>query len=100
MKKLLLIALAVFAINVMAVEDGAMLFKKCAACHGINAQNKALGKSEVINTWNSKKIKEALNGYKAGTFGGAMKGIMKGQVSSLNEEQIKTLSEYIPTLKK
>lgn len=100
MKKILLAALAVLAINAMAADDGATLFKKCAGCHGINAQKKALGKSEVINTWTSKKIVSALQGYKAGTFGGPMKGIMKAQAGSLNDEQIKVLANYIPTLKK
>ncbi len=100
MKKILLAALAVFALNAMAADDGATLFKKCAGCHGANAQKKALGRSEVINTWKSDKIMSALLGYKAGTFGGAMKGIMKGQTASLTKEQIKTLANYIPTLKK
>ncbi|MDX1808535.1 MAG: c-type cytochrome [Sulfurospirillaceae bacterium] len=100
MKKLLLIALSVFALNAMAADSAEMLFKKCTACHGLNAEKKALGKSEIINKWDSKKIEAALNGYKKGTFGGAMKGIMKGQVANLNEAQIKTLAEYIPTLKK
>jgi len=100
MKKLLLAALAVLAINAMAADDGATLFKKCAGCHGMNAQKKALGRSEVINTWTSDKIVSALKGYKAGTFGGPMKGIMKGQVGSLNDDQIKALANYIPTLKK
>ncbi len=100
MKKVLLAALAVFALNAMAADNGATLFKQCAGCHGANAQKKALGRSEVINTWKSGKIESALNGYKAGTFGGAMKGIMKGQASRLNEKQIKILAKYIPTLKK
>jgi len=100
MKKLILATFALFAINAMAAESGAMLFKKCSACHGMNAEKKALGKSEIINTWDSKKIEEALNGYKAGTFGGAMKGIMKGQVAPLNKVQIKAVAEYITTLKK
>jgi cytochrome c553 len=100
MKKLLLAALAVFAINAMAADDGATLYKKCAGCHGVNAQKKALGKSEVINEWKSDKIVSALNGYKDGTFGGSMKGIMKGQVAGLNKDQIKALADYIPTLKK
>ncbi len=100
MKKILLAALAVFALNAMAADDGATLFKKCAGCHGANAQKKALGRSEVINTWKSDKIMSALLGYKAGTFGGAMKGIMKGQTARLTKEQIKTLANYIPTLKK
>ena len=100
MKKLLIAALAVFAINAMAADDGATLYKKCAGCHGINAQKKALGKSKVINTFKSDMIVTALKGYKDGTYGGSMKGIMKGQVNSLNDDQIKALAKYIPTLKK
>ena len=99
MKKILLAALAVLAINAMAADDGAALFKKCAGCHGANAQKKALGRSEVINTWTSDKIVSALKGYKAGTYGGPMKGIMKAQVGSLNDDQIKALASYITTLK-
>ncbi|MCF6172328.1 MAG: c-type cytochrome [Campylobacteraceae bacterium] len=100
MKKLILLALAGFAINAMAASDGATLFKNCAGCHGANAQKKALGRSQVINEWKSDKIVSALSGYKKGTYGGAMKGIMKSQASKLSAEQIKTLAKYIPTLKK
>ena len=100
MKKLLIAALAVFAINAMAADDGATLYKKCAGCHGVNAQKKALGKSKVINTFKSDMIVTALKGYKDGTYGGSMKGIMKGQVNSLSDDQIKALANYIPTLKK
>ena len=100
MKKLLIAALAVFAINAMAADDGATLYKKCAGCHGVNAQKKALGKSQVINTFKSDMIVTALKGYKDGTYGGPMKGIMKGQANSLDDDQIKALAKYIPTLKK
>jgi len=100
MKKLLLIALAGLAINAMAASDGATLFKSCAGCHGAQAEKHALGKSHVINEWKSDKIESALNGYKAGTYGGAMKGIMKSQAGRLSEDQIKILAKYIPTLKK
>ncbi len=100
MKKLLLIALAGFAINAMAASDGATLFKNCAGCHGVNAEKKALGRSQIINEWKSDKIESALIGYKKGTYGGVMKGIMKTQAARLSDEKIKTLSKYIPTLKK
>jgi len=100
MKKLLVIALAGFAINAMAASDGAELFKNCAGCHGAQAQRKALGRSAIINTWKSDKIESALIGYKKGTFGGAMKGVMKSQASRLSDKNIKVLAKYIPTLKK
>ncbi len=75
------------------------LFAKCAGCHGQKAEKKALGMSKIIVNLSSKEIENALNGYKKGTFGGAMKSIMQGQVHSLSEKDIKELADYIPTLK-
>ena len=74
------------------------LFSKCAGCHGNKAQNKALGVSHAIAGWDAKKIENALNGYKTGTYGGSMKNIMKGQVIMLKESDIKALAEYISKL--
>lgn len=78
--------------------DAKKLFNKCAGCHGNKAQNKALGVSHVIAGWDAKKIEHALKGYKAGTYGGAMKGVMKTQASSLSDDDIKALAEYISKL--
>ena len=47
---------------------------KCAGCHGANGE------------------KAALNGYKAGTFGGAMKGMMEAQVKALSDADIDALA--------
>ncbi len=91
-KSLLLIPALVAALN---AADGADLFKKCAACHGAHGEKHALGKSKVINTMSAAEIEIALHGYRDGTYGGAMKGLMKGQVASLTPEQIKTIAEYI-----
>lgn len=78
--------------------DAAKLFQVCAGCHGADASKAALGKSQIIKGWSSQKIKDALNGYKAGTYGGAMKGIMTGQVSKLGDAEIEALSEHISKL--
>jgi cytochrome c553 len=75
--------------------DAKSLYTACSACHGQNAEKAALGKSQIIKGWSSEKIIEALNGYKDGTYGGAMKGIMKGQVATKSEDEIKALAEYI-----
>ena len=90
-----ILGLGVVAVVNLSAASGENLFNKCKACHGANAQKKALGKSEVIKGWESQKIQDALNGYKNGTYGGAMKGIMKGQVMSLKDEDIKALADYI-----
>ncbi len=80
-------------------EDGKKLYISCAGCHGAKAEKKALGASKVIAGWDANKVEEALKGYKAGTYGGAMKGVMQGQAAKLNEAQIKALAKYISTLK-
>ena len=78
--------------------DPAKVFKVCSSCHGANGEKSALGKSKVIKGWSAQKVTDALNGYKDGTYGGAMKGLMKSQVKMLNSEKIEVLSKYISTL--
>lgn len=98
MKKIAL-TLLVASVSLMAA-DGAALYKKCVSCHGAKAEKKALGKSEVINTWSAAQIEEALNGYKAGTRNvHGMGALMKGQAAALSEDDIKALSAYIAGLK-
>ncbi len=100
MKKLAVVALAsVTAISLMAA-DGASLYKKCAGCHGMNGEKKALGKSAPIKGWSKEEIVKALKGYKAGTrnvYGMGM--LMKGQVAGLSDAEIEALAEYISNLK-
>jgi len=79
-------------------KTGASVFIKCSACHGKNAEKSALGKSKIIKGWGASKIAAAINGYKDGTYGGVMKGVMKGQASSLSDDDIKLVSEYISKL--
>jgi cytochrome c553 len=78
--------------------DGKTIFKACIGCHGVSAEKPALGKSKVIKGWDAAKVEEALNGYKNGTYGGAMKALMKGQASKLSDNDIKAVAEYISKL--
>ncbi len=80
------------------VDEGKTLYIKCAACHGSNGEKAALAKSQIIKGWSVAKVTEALNGYKNGTYGNAMKAVMKGQASGLSDTQIKSLAEYISSL--
>jgi cytochrome c len=80
-------------------SNGKLLFvQKCASCHGQKAEKMALGKSQVIAGWEASAVEAALIGYREGTYGGPMKGLMAGQVKVLDEAQIKALSDYISTL--
>jgi len=79
----------------LGASDGAALFKKCAACHGAAGEKAALGKSRIINTLPSDEIATALKGYQDGSYGGAMKALMKGQVATLQADDIEAIATFI-----
>jgi len=89
MKKIIL-TLLLMGSSVFAASFGA-----CAACHGAKAEKKALGKGKVIAGWKADRVFKALKGYKDGTYGGAMKAVMKGQVARLSEADMKQLADTI-----
>jgi cytochrome c len=98
MKNLLLLLGLSIMLN---ASEGSELFKKCAACHGLNGEKPALGKSEIISSWKSEKTVAALTEYKAGKRNiKGMGPLMKSQTAALSEKDIKTLGDYIATLKK
>ena len=66
---------------------------KCTGCHGDNLEKVALGKSKKVNEMTKADIETALKGYKDGTYGGPMKGMMKGQVATMSEEDMKAIAE-------
>ncbi len=85
-----------------AADDnkGKALYAKCAGCHGADGKTKALGKSAVIAGQPAEEIEKKLKEYKAGTRNVAGMGmLMKGQVASLSDEDIKVLAQYIASLK-
>lgn len=98
MKKLTILVATLFAATLMA-NDGAGLYKKCASCHGVNAEKKALNKSEAIQGWDKAKLVTALTGYQDGSYGKAMKGLMKTQLKGYDAAKIDAVAEYITTLK-
>ncbi len=95
----IVLGLAVLGATSLAATDGVALYKKCAGCHGVNGEKKALGKSMIIKGWEKEKTIAALKGYKDGSYGGTMKGLMKGQVMSLSDEQIELIAKFIATKK-
>ena len=80
------------------VTGAGLYAQRCASCHGKDAKKSALNVSQPIAGWSSTKLKDALNGYKDGTFGGKMKGLMQGQSKPLSDADIKLLSDYISIL--
>ncbi len=99
MKKIVL-TLAIAAASTLLAADGAALYKKCAACHGLKGEKKALNKSAVIQGWTKAQLVDSMKGYKAGTYGGPMKGLMKGQLGAgYDDAGIEAVAEYITTFK-
>jgi cytochrome c553 len=99
MKAIVLAALVALVSHSVAA-DGAALYKKCASCHGVNAEKSALGKSKIITSMSLEENIAALKGYKDGTYGGPMKALMKGQVGNYTDEEIQAVAEYVVGLGK
>ena len=72
----------------MAAVNGAA----CASCHGANFEKHALGKSKVVSEMTHAEIATALKGYKDGSYGGPMKGVMKGQVGRYSDADLDAYS--------
>lgn len=76
-------------------KTGKELYKKCSGCHGSDGKKKALNVSKDINSMGTVKVIDALLGYKNGTYGGKMKGVMVGQMKDLSKNDIHKIAEYI-----
>jgi len=93
MKKIVIASIATLALATasMAAVNG----KACTSCHGADWGKKALGKSKVVKDLTHAEIATALKGYKAGTFGGPMKGLMKGQVAKYSDADLEAFAQTI-----
>ena len=67
----------------------------CTGCHGTKFEKKALGTSKIVKDMSKDDIIKALKGYKDGSYGGAKKAIMKGQVAALSDADIAALADAI-----
>ncbi|MBY0540637.1 MAG: c-type cytochrome [Arcobacteraceae bacterium] len=70
-------------------------YAKCAACHGANGEKAALGKSKIIKDLSKADFVSALKGYQDGTYGGAQKGLMVGQVKDMTEATMNEIADTI-----
>lgn len=97
MKRLLIVlSLALFVATgfaAYAASDGATLYARCKGCHGADGSKAQDGM--IIKGKSSAELEQAMQGYKAGTFGGAKKGMMTAVAKKLSDEDIKTLADYM-----
>jgi len=89
MKKIILLT------SILACAAFANPYAKCVACHGANGEKVALGKSKIIKDMTKAEIVASMKGYKDGTYGGAMKALMKAQVASLSDADIEAIANQI-----
>jgi len=92
MKKIITSIVAITATTALmaGVNAGA-----CKCCHCQDWSKAALGKSKNGSTMSHADIATALKGYKAGTYGGPMKGLMKGQVAKYSDADLDAFSATI-----
>jgi len=91
MKKILVL-LSFIGIGAMATDIN---LAACKGCHGLNWERSALMKSKIVKDLTKEEIQESLTGYKNGTYGGPMKGVMIGQLAKYSEEDIKLIVDKI-----
>ncbi|MFZ7240052.1 c-type cytochrome [Avibacterium avium] len=78
------------------LEHSQKIFNRsCAMCHGKQGERSALNQSAIINSLKTEEIITALEKRKAGEIVGAGNAAK----SRLSENDIKSLAEYIPSLK-
>ena len=70
-------------------------YAKCVSCHGANGEKVALGKSKIIKDMTKAEFIAAMKGYKDGSYGRAMKGLMKAQVAGLSDADIEKIANKI-----
>jgi cytochrome c553 len=79
-------AMLALGTGMMVAQDGATLYKKCAMCHGANGEGKmgpAIAGKDVTSV--------LMNGGK--------KAPHTGHFAGLTDDQIKTLADYVKSLK-
>ena len=80
-------------------DAGKALYAKCSGCHGADGKTKAMGKAPMLAGQSAEDIASHIAGYKAGTRNEHGLGmLMKGQVASLSEDDVKAISAYIAGL--
>jgi len=93
MKKIIIASIATLAL--VTAASAAVNGKACAGCHGAHFEKKAMGKSKVVADMSHADIAAAIKGYKTGTYGGPMKGLMKGQVAKYSDADLDAFAHTI-----
>ena len=89
------ITTAIIALGATSALMAGVNAAACKGCHGQNWEKHALGKSKIVANMSHADIATAVKGYKAGTYGGPMKGLMKGQVAKYSNADLEAFAQTI-----
>jgi len=93
MKKIVITSVATLALATASMAG--VNSKACAGCHGAHFEKHAMGKSRIVKDLTHAEIATALKGFKAGTYGGPMKGLMRGQVARYSDDELEAFAQTI-----
>jgi len=93
MKKIVITS--VLALALASTLTAGVVAGKCMGCHGKSFEKKAMGRSAIVAEMTHANIAVALKGYKDGSYGGPMKGLMKGQVARYSDADLDAFSHTI-----
>ncbi len=85
MKKIILGTLTLTTLSLAQVDEVA-----CKACHGVDYEKAALGVSKIVKDMTKSEVSAALIGYKNGTYGSFMKGVMHTNVKMHTNKELST----------
>ncbi len=89
------IALSIVALTATTALMAGVNAGACLGCHGADWSKAALGKSKNVAEMTHAEIATALKGYKDGSYGGPMKGLMKGQVAKYSDADLEAFAQTI-----
>jgi cytochrome c len=87
-----------FATTAFADGSADLFAKSCKGCHGSDASKVSMGMTRPLNSLSQDEVRDALHGYKSGTYGGAKKSMMERVVKPLSDEDIEALAAHIDSL--
>jgi cytochrome c553 len=100
---LIKIVLPLLAVSFLSASPAKTIYtQKCASCHGVNGDMKAMGSAKVIREMPVKEIEKALIDYTSGERKALpfVKNVKKDFVNKHSKEELHELASYIHGLNK
>ncbi len=100
---LIKIVLVMFSVSLLSASPAQNTYaQKCASCHGVNGDMKAMGTSKAIKEMPVKEIQNALISYASGDRKAMafVKSVKKDFVNKHSKEELHELATYIHSLNK